>query len=545
MRRPGRSTPSSPKPAALRLPTFDEWHADLRGFRHPREQRAFIRRSLRPKLMLHVFGRYFFPKWIEGTYATPEIHMELIRFFASPESGAALEPRGFSKTTWEKVDTLHDVVYERDPLQVFYGATQRDVDFVMDDIRGELEDNDALREVYGELVPPKDAPRRKWNNKHIRTMRPRRLPDGTWKVLPSFDLISRVAGKGRGLNVRSKRPKKVRIDDGETDQMVRSTDQRDKYWRWITQVVEPGLDPDGGVLKMLGTVLHPKAAVLRYYDERGGVKRSSIEDGRSVWPERFPTEKLYRIRDGYVREDGKRILGIGTMAFLQEYQNTPIGEGLTIFRQEWLDDNTYTKATLPPLSDLHVVMAVDPAAGKTSVADDYGYCVIGQHKVTGVRYVLASGKYHGGIGVMKKVEGKWLFSGAFQWFHDIYVKWDPVEAGIEAMMTVQAFWQMLVGVGIYRVRKLLASMGIGGRTAPKEERAKLVSPHMEGGVVKFDPAQKDLYDQLVVFPAADVKDDVADAFFHANSMLDVGGDTMEPSTTKTLTGTSGIKTRKF
>lgn len=514
-------------------PSYAEWARDVLPV--PAHDRAeFIRRSLRSKAMLHVFGRYFFPNVIRGDEdEVPECHRDLIRELARPESSACVYPRGFAKSTWEKIDTLHDIVYALEPLIVFYGATSEDVGQSFEWVKGELETNRELVAVYGSLVPQVGKPGTKWTNKHIRAAN-------------GVNVMGRGAGKGRGFNVGGHRPTKVIIDDGETDEMVRSSVRREKYWRWITEVVEPGLDPERGRLKTIGTVIHPKCAVKRFQDERGGIFRRAIEDGESIWPGYWSLERLHRLRDGWTKPDGKRVLGIGTRAFSQELLNTPLAEGLAMFPARWLEDNTFEHAELPRAQELDVVMAVDPAAGEGSSADDYGACVIGRHRGTGKRYVLASSRYQGPIGsaVMDR-DGNKVRTGARKWFHEIYVRWQPRVCGVEASMTVCAFWQMVRDSGEYRLQKLAPSAGVGRRNASKEERAKLVVPHVEGGMVLFDPAQADLYDQLTSFPSQGVKDDVADGFFHANSLLDAGSATIDVESQRSQTGTTGIRDRKF
>jgi hypothetical protein len=212
--------------------TFAEWAKDVLEVEES-QRKEFIRRSLRSKRMLHVFGRYFFPNIIAGDYETPEAHIDLLREMSSPESSGLVYPRGFAKTTWEKVDTLHDIAYASEPVIVFYGATATDVELHFDAIKAELEDNVLLREVYGNLSPEVGQKGTKWNSRWIRTIN-------------GVNVIGRGAGKGRGVNIRHKRPTKVVIDDGETDEMVRSTTRREKYWRWITEVIEPSLDKARG-----------------------------------------------------------------------------------------------------------------------------------------------------------------------------------------------------------------------------------------------------------------------------------------------------------
>ena len=484
--------------------------------------------------MLHIFGRYFFPDAIRGEYDTPEAHLDLIRALASPESSGIIFPRGFAKSTWERIDTLHDVVYGLEPLVVFYADTGENAAIHIDWVKSQLEDNAELRYVYGNLVPDRKGGKggRKWNSRRIKTTN-------------NVTVIGGIAGKGRGINIGGHRPTKVVVDDGETDDMVRSAMRRETYWRWLNEVIDPSLDKERGRMKVVGTIIHPKCAVRRYFEEKGGILRRAIEGGKSIWPEYWSLADLFRKRDGYMGADGKWRLGIGAKAFSQEYLNEPLGDGLTMFRLEWVDNNTWEPGDLPKLPLMDVVMALDPAAGESSLADDYGACVIGRDRSTGIRYVLWSGKYQGGIGsVTTDKEGNKVRTGAMLWFHDIYVAWNPTICGIEASMTVQAFWQLVRDSGEYRVRKLAPSMGVGGKNAAKVERAKLVEPLVEQGRVKFSPAQGTLYEQITCFPSAGVKDDVFDAFMHANSLLDAG-DAKMIEAKPTVTGTSRIKSRNF
>src|SRR4051812_7051791 len=78
--------------------TFEEWLDILAGCATEAERKAFVFESLKGKDTLHIFGRYFFPHIISGDYETPESHLDLIAFMASPEDGAGIFPRGFAKT---------------------------------------------------------------------------------------------------------------------------------------------------------------------------------------------------------------------------------------------------------------------------------------------------------------------------------------------------------------------------------------------------------------------------------------------------------------
>src|SRR3990167_8787977 len=106
-------------------PTWEEWVNDLAEVK-PEDSETFIKKTLEPKTMLHIFGRFFFPNIIMGNDEVPEAHLQLIEFMTSPQDGAAIFPRGFAKTTWEKIDCLHDIVYGVEPVILYISATLGD-----------------------------------------------------------------------------------------------------------------------------------------------------------------------------------------------------------------------------------------------------------------------------------------------------------------------------------------------------------------------------------------------------------------------------------
>jgi hypothetical protein len=103
--------------------------------------------------MLPTFGRYFFPHIIRGNDEVPECHESLIRELSSSKSSAIIFPRHFAKTTWEKIDTIHDIVYGLEPVILYVGATLRDGQFHFESIKGELENNDLARSVTATSCP--------------------------------------------------------------------------------------------------------------------------------------------------------------------------------------------------------------------------------------------------------------------------------------------------------------------------------------------------------------------------------------------------------
>lgn len=333
----------------------------------------FIFESLKDKEFLHIFGRYFFPHIIKGTNPVPDCHLDLLAEINSPKDRVIIFPRGFAKTTWEKIDTIHDIVYKLEPVILYISNTIGDAQFHFESIKAELENNLLLIDVYGFLVPDEKLLGRKWTNKHFET-------------LNGVNVIARGAGKGRGVNIKNQRPTKIIGDDLEDDEMVRSAEQREKLMAWIKQVVFPSKDPKRGKFKMIGTVLHQQAVVLQMYKAYGGIFRRAIENGESIWPDYFSIDDLNRIKDGYIDEDGNQIEGIGSRAFNQEYMNEPLSDDMAHMQPKYIDDNLFTVLPEAPLKKM--VMYMDPQAGETGAADEYCITILQWHGRDRHRYVV-------------------------------------------------------------------------------------------------------------------------------------------------------------
>lgn len=501
-------------------PKFADWLADLNRQGSPEARQVFIRTTLRFKTNLHIFGRFFFPHVIRGDYDTPPAHLTLIEFLTSPETGAAIFPRGFAKSTWEKIDTIHDIVYALEPVILYISAALSDAQDHFEAIKGELEDNDVLRAIYGNLVPRIGAPGTKWTNKRLQTTN-------------GVNLVARGANKGRGVNINNQRPTKVIVDDGETDEMTHSVRRREKFWRWLNEVIIPSLDKERGRVKMIGTTIHPEAAVLRFFHERGGIFVRAIEDGASIWPDYWPLADLLKLRDGYQNEDGKHVEGIGIRAFSQEYMGEPLNDETTIFKRKDLDANTWEDGELPPIEMLDIVMVVDPNAGKSEMADFMGVVVMGRHRLTNIRYVLHASHHKLPMSSLNPADEtqESVIDG-------LYTKWNPRVLGVERVLNQTALHDYLESRNKYR----LEALNPGGKD--KVNRAHFTEPHVQQGIIKFHPSHVVLYDELIMFPNA-THDDIADAFIYCDSLFSSGGARLNGKKSKNPMLTSGIRNKKF
>lgn len=479
--------------------------------------------------MVHIFGRYFFPNIIAGDYETPEVHLEILEFLATPGDGAGIIPRGFSKSTWTKIDSLHDIVYAYEPVILYIGDTLQNAGFHFESMKGELETNELLIYVYGDLVPNPANLGRKWTNMHFETTN-------------GVNVVARGANKGRGVNIRNNRPTKIIIDDAETDEQVNSSYRRQKFARWLKETIMPSRDKTRGRIKMIGTAIHPEAEILKFYKGHGGIFRRASEDDlqTSIWPEYWPVEDLLRLRDGYTDEEGVYHEGIGTRAFNQEYQNNPVNDTDGIFKRAWLDSWTYERT--PSAEELKefftIKMTVDPQAGEKEGADFLGVAVVGQDRRTGKRWNFYTAKFKGSI--TKQVE----------YIYSVYCQWNPVVLGVEKIMNQTALYQLLSAgydlkddEGKLNGRKFFFRLvPLSPKSKNKVERSKYIEPLVEQGRCLFSPSQVDLYNQLLEFPNGE-HDDIADAWFYVQAMFDTNSVKLKAVKSSMITG--GLRNRKF
>jgi len=352
--------------------SYDQWCDDL--IQIPIEQQpAWIKTTLANKRHLHIFGRFFFPNIIKSIQDVPECHLDLLKEFAREDDGAAIFPRGFAKSTWEKIDTIHDIIYNLEPVILYISDTLQDAKFHFESIKSELENNGHLRLIYGNYVPDEKDVGRKWTNTHFETLHIEQISEGNFEIW-QVNMVARGAGKGRGVNIKNQRPTKIICDDVETDQEVKSAVRRETLHRWLYEVIFPSKDKSRGRVKMIGTVLHENAEILLFYKQHGGIYRQAIENGQSIWPNYYSMADLDRIREK-----------IGSRAFSQEYMNNPTNDESANFKPEWIDGVMYTIE--PPFRRHQMVITIDPQAGESGLADEYAITTLSWEEDDKHRYV--------------------------------------------------------------------------------------------------------------------------------------------------------------
>ena len=460
---------------------YDQWTKDLLDC--PGKSRpSFIYHSLKNKDHLDIFGRYFFPHIIKGTDEVPDCHVDLLKAVNNRTDSAVIFPRGHAKSTWVKIDTIHDIVFGLEPVILYISATITDASFHFESIKSELENNELLTSIFGFLVPNDYKQGKKWTNKHFETTN-------------GINVVARGAGKGRGVNIKNQRPTKIICDDIEEDDQVRSPDRRQKLHDWLYNVVFPSKDAKRGYIKMIGTVLHPYCEVLKFYKKHGGIFRKAIEEEKSIWPSMFSLEDLNKIKND-----------IGSRGFSQEYLNNPVNEDTAIIKPSWIK---YYSTILKP-GDLQKVIAVDPQAGESKMADYYGVCVVGYYKGDSRRFVLESFK-----GRKSQLEQAAEIVKAWQRHPTARM------VGIEKIMTQVAVYQL---VRDWRAGKIdLSGVDNNNRNIPvkaispkgkdKISRLQVHESAFERGEILFHESMDSLVSNVVNFPDVEHDDEIDSLIF--------------------------------
>lgn len=296
-------------------------------------------------------------------YEVPEFHLELLDLASSGEDVLCIIPRGFAKTTIvSKIGVLWDLLFQEEQSIILIMTKGLGED-VIGDIRFELETNDLIRWIWGDLVPisnKKEKTNEKWRQRQL-------------------DLLNGCGVKTltKGESIRGSRPTKVIVDDPQENKDVKNPLVADEFYNWVFTSVYGAINPDEGSMIVLGTIIGNNCFVNKL--KQNAVQQEfkvfefpAIIDfnkekftGIPLWPDRWSLERLK-----------KRYNKLGEKAFMQEYMNVPlILNGSPVFDEEM---QFIIKKT--PLSvesgitwfiakekrkDLHVVIGGDLALGGT------------------------------------------------------------------------------------------------------------------------------------------------------------------------------------
>lgn len=188
-----------------------------------------------------------------------------------------------------------------------------------------------------------------------------------------------AAGIGGGLTGRGAH---VAIVDDPVKDMADadSPTMRKRAWEWWTSVLQTRLEPAGAICliqtrwhedDLAGRILATERDAWRIIDLPALADSPDDplgrEPGEPLWPVRFDTAHHARTR----RRVGERVWG----ALYMQKPRPPEGG---VWKREWIDTARVNAVQFAAVDLARIVVAVDPAGGKSTVGDETGIVGVGR-----------------------------------------------------------------------------------------------------------------------------------------------------------------------
>ena len=208
---------------------------------------------------------------------------------------------------------------ERYPFIVIIAETRSQVVDLISDIRKEFEENQLLRQDYGDmskgLVKQKD-----WTKTSIL------LANGV-----------RILGLSRGQRIRGRRhrqnrPSLVLVDDPEEMEKVDKKEYRDKTERWLRGEVIPAIEESKARLLVYGNILHTDAIMMRLKNDPLFLHKDySLFNGEDKW-ENCTWKAKYPDQAALDRQKAK----VRYTAWMREYRLKVVPPDGQEVKEEWI-----------------------------------------------------------------------------------------------------------------------------------------------------------------------------------------------------------------
>lgn len=483
---------------------------------------------------LEYFGKAYFPHYFNRE--TPEFHRELdkiwmngvlkghfpIRLEVSRKISrlpgcrrAAAAPRGHAKSTNVTFkDTIHSVVYQYKHYPIIISDSSDQAEGFLENIRTEFEENEAIREDFGDLQG------KVWRNDVLLT--------GT-------DIKIEAIGSGkkiRGRKHRNWRPDLIILDDIENDENVNTPEQRKKLSNWFFKAVSKAGD-DYTDIVYIGTLLHYDSLLANILKNPGYkiIKYKAVisfSNRKDLW-DRW--EKIYTDLSNDNREyealeffnqnkdsmlSGTRVLWEaklsyydlmvmkvteGDASFNSEEQNEPINPEDCIFNEEWFD--YYNEAAINFADTIFKFFGfVDPSLGKSKKSDTSAIITIAKDSRTGYMYVLDADvtRRHPDQIIDDVIEKeKWLRKSFGRGYSKFGAETNQFQWFLKEELAKRS-----ASVGVYLPIEEVY------QTSDKVMRIQTLQPDIKNKYIKLNPRHKTLLEQLKYFPMAS-NDDGPDA----------------------------------
>jgi predicted phage terminase large subunit-like protein len=434
---------------------------------------------------LRYFRHYMLDEKTGEVIPPAAFHQEIYELLLREQFAAVAAPREHAKST--VVSLIFPVYCVCEKLRRFIllvSDTQPQARLLLGAVKAELEENEALRADYGDLVPRGDGA--KWAEEDIVTV-------------TGIRVSARGAGQSlRGLRQRAARPDLVVLDDIEEDEKVENPESRAKLMNWFKRaVLQLGKHCQ---FLVIGTILHHDsflANLLKSDRFLRFAKRvyQAVDDLWSpesvLWPARWPLEALKQ-----------KCEDIGPAEFDQELRNKPVSIETQTFQASWFEQHAYTWEEIRGRT-LRKIVIIDPAIRQKQSAHLFAVGTLG----------IAD---DGTIFVLRAEGSRMPFHKQVERVLEVFLADRPAQVGIETIA-----YQEALKTEVERISKQKGIYVPVIELKPhvdKVMRIASVAPLIENGTLRFRRDQVDAIRQFVQFPKAD-HDDIPDALEQGVDMI--------------------------
>lgn len=464
--------------------------ADRSGLIEIHKQSRALRNEWLRKLIVEHNRIDLLASEILGIEVLP-FHLALFKWQFAHPSNLQLVFRGAGKTTTCTVaKAIHLLAKNRNLRIGIASKAKGNSQAFLKEIKGHLEHNERLIEVFGEFYDPRRVA--KWDDSEIEVVG--RTKHAKEASITCLGVDSAIVSKHFDVLIS---------DDLVDEENSRTKHMRDKIKVWNYQTLDPTLEPPDPDVPHRGE--HHRHGTRYHFDDlyghwienelRGHVQviPALDERGRSPWPKKYPPR--------WFQEKKKHS---GTIIFNAQYQcDTEAMKG-EIFRY---DDCQIIDDELIP-KDLKIFQGVDLAITEEEKNDQFANVTIGVTGKLGTDDVM--------IYVLDYFAGYLRFSEQTRRTLELYRKHKPLRGCIESNAYQLAQWQTLdeklPGIRLVPVQT----------DKDKITRAWKLSPLFEARRVFFRRSMGPLIDQLVLFPNYKHKDlfDALDLAVRASKLKD-------------------------
>lgn len=308
-----------------------------------------------------LYARTWFGKTVRQS--SPTIHRSMDKAL---NSGARFVDfkvfRGGAKTTKLRLFASKRIAYGISHTILFVSNSQSHAIKSLEWLKRNVEFNTRWAQTFG---LSKGA---KWSGEDIEILH------GVDKY-PIRVLALGITGQVRGVNIDDFRPDLIIVDDPDDEETTATSDQRDKtsdlFFGALAKSLAPRSEASDAMMVLLQTPFNEHDLVsLCSRDEQWVSLTFGCfgPDGKSVWPERFPTEELLADKAAHVKR--------GQLAlWMREMECQIVPEGGASFNPE----NLNYWEVLP--DKLVYIITIDPASSDSKEADDQVICVLGFRKL--------------------------------------------------------------------------------------------------------------------------------------------------------------------